>query len=82
MANSPSLNQLHNPSIVLPRMNLRSMLGGYFCRGRRFRDQTRLIDIPAERFLGVDVLAQPQSRQGGKSMRVFRRTHHDGINVI
>lgn len=72
MANGSSLNQLHNPSIVLPRMNLRSMLSGYFCRRRRFRDQTRLIDIPAERFLGVHMLTQPQSRQSGKSMRVFR----------
>ena len=57
------------------RGQLRILRGG-------FADEARLPDIVGEGLLAIDVLAMRQRQIGGKRMRVLRRGHHDGIEIV
>ena len=63
------------PLVAHLRGQLRILGGG-------LADEARLPDIVGERLLAIDVLAVRQRQIGGKRMRVLRRGHHDGVEVI
>ena len=81
-ADRPGLDQFHHPPVVLGRMDLCSHLGSDAGFGGGLGDDPRFPDAMGQRFFAENVLAELDGGHHGKRVRVLRRGHDHGVDVV
>ena len=79
---SPCLNKLHHPPVIVPGVDLSSHLGDEFVLAGDCCHQSGFVDAVGQRFLAVAMLAEFHRHHPGRGVDMIRGTDHDRVDLV